>query len=197
MEKVIFDRANIKHTFIKLLVFTVLAFLIIVSIAGAAPFAYIKSSLNNTVSVIDTATNNITATVNVGKQPFRVVVSSDGKKVYVVNRKSNFVSVIDTGTNTVATTVYVGQGESVNGVAVTPDGKKVYVTKGGNLHSFLSNEGNVSVIDAATNVVKTTVNLGSLPNQIVIGNIPHRAPADFNYLIIASMVVLYIRKKLS
>ncbi len=41
--------------------------LMLVSIAGAAPFAYITNYGSNTVSVIDTATNNVTATVTVGQ----------------------------------------------------------------------------------------------------------------------------------
>ena len=58
-----------------------------------------------TVSVIDTATNNVTATVTVGNNPFGVAVTPDGTKVYVANRVSNNVSVIDTATNNVTATV--------------------------------------------------------------------------------------------
>jgi YVTN family beta-propeller protein len=57
----------------------------LVSIADAAPFAYITNSIDNTVSVIDTATNIVAATVNVGPNPHGVAVTPDGKKVYVAN----------------------------------------------------------------------------------------------------------------
>ncbi len=40
---------------------------------------------SNTVSVIDTATNNVTATVTVGSGPYGVAVTPDGTKVYVAN----------------------------------------------------------------------------------------------------------------
>ncbi len=40
---------------------------------------------DNNVSVIDTATNNVTATVHVGIYPTGVAVSPDGTKVYVAN----------------------------------------------------------------------------------------------------------------
>ena len=85
---------------------------------------------SNTVSVIDTATNTVTATVPVGKCPMGVAVSPDGTKVYVANEGSNNVSVIDTATNTVTATVTVGK--SPYGIAVTPDGTKVYVANSGN-----------------------------------------------------------------
>ncbi len=92
---------------------------------SAGPYAYITNSGNGTVSVIDTATNDITATVKVGNHPWGVAVSSDRKKVYVTNVYSNGVSVIDTATNTVKATMN-GFNEPW-GVAVSPDGKTVYV----------------------------------------------------------------------
>ena len=83
--------------------------LMLVNIVGAAPFVYIPNTNSNTISVIDTATNNITATVNVGTTPAGVAVTPDGTKVYVANSGDNpgDVSVIDTATNTVTATVPV------------------------------------------------------------------------------------------
>lgn len=59
---------------------------------------------------------------------------------YVANSASNNVSVIDTATNTVVTIVFVGA--DAHGVAVTPDGTRVYVT--------LEGSASVAVIDTAT-----------------------------------------------
>ena len=75
-----------------------------------------QTSTNNTISVIDTATNTVIATVNVGTDPSGVAVTPDGKKVYVANQDSNNVSVIDTATNTVTASIPVGNGPS--GVAI-------------------------------------------------------------------------------
>jgi YVTN family beta-propeller protein len=47
--------------------------------------AYITNSSDNTVSVIATGTNTVTATIPVGGFPFRVAVTPDGSKVYVAN----------------------------------------------------------------------------------------------------------------
>jgi YVTN family beta-propeller protein len=72
--------------------------LMLVSIAGAEPFAYITNAVSNNISVIDIATNNVTATVPVGIEPTRVAVSPDGTKVYVTNCNydgTGTVSVID------------------------------------------------------------------------------------------------------
>ena len=69
------------------------------------------------VSVIDTATNTVVATVTVGGGPFGVAITPDGVFAYVANFGSGTVSVIGTATNTVVATVPVGGGPF--GVAIT------------------------------------------------------------------------------
>ncbi|PEQ45635.1 YncE family protein, partial [Bacillus cereus] len=71
-------------------------------------FAYATNSGSNNVSVIDTSTNTVVATVLVGNSPFGVAITPDGNFAYVTNSGSNNVSVIDTSTNTVVATVLVG-----------------------------------------------------------------------------------------
>ena len=53
--------------------------------AAAAPFAYVTNSYDSTVSVIDTATNAVVATVPVGLNPEYLAVTPDGTHVYVAN----------------------------------------------------------------------------------------------------------------
>jgi len=60
------------------------------------------------VSVIDTATNVVTATIAVGTNPEGIAVTPDNSKVYVANAVSNNVSVIDAATNTVLATITIG-----------------------------------------------------------------------------------------
>jgi len=151
------DETRRVYSLIGVLGITLMFFLMLVSIAGASPYAYITNMDDDTVSVIDTATNKVTATVPVGFAPWGVAVSPDGTKVYVGNYGDGTVSVIDTATNTVTATVKVEVGGgSLLGVAVTPDGTKVYVTS----------KGSVSVIDTATNNVTETVPVGWGPYGI-------------------------------
>ena len=76
---------------------------------------------SNTVSVIDTATNAVVATVPVGTDPFGVAVNPAGSRVYVANTSSNTVSVIDTATNAVVATVPVGTGPTALGLFIGPE----------------------------------------------------------------------------
>ena len=115
------------------------------------------SSARN-VSVIDTATNVVIATVPVGFAPSFVAVNPAGTRAYVTNDGSANVSVLDTGTNTVIATVTVG--DFPIGVAVTPNGTRVYVANLG---------GTVSVVDTATNTVVATVTVGETLFGLAIG----------------------------
>ena len=78
------------------------------------------------MSVIGTATNEVTATIAVGANPFGVAVTPDGGTVYVANAGfgANTMSAIATATNSLTKTITVGS--EPGGVAVTPDGGKVY-----------------------------------------------------------------------
>ena len=125
---------------------------------ATGPFAYITSYYNNIVSVIDTATNTVTAMVNVGSHPFGVAVSPDGTKAYVTNGDSNTVSVIDTATNTVTATVNVGKWPY--GIAVSPEGTRAYVAN--------ENSKTISVIETATNKVTATVRVGRYPSGVAL-----------------------------
>jgi YVTN family beta-propeller protein len=73
------------------------------------------------VSVIDAATNTVTATISVGIAPTGVAVTPDGSKAYVANTNSTTVSVIDTGTNTVAATIPVGNAPTAFGLFIQPE----------------------------------------------------------------------------
>jgi YVTN family beta-propeller protein len=115
--------------------------------------AYITNQFANTVSVIDTARNTVTATIPVGTNPVGVAVSPNGSTVYVTNYVSNTVSVIDAATAMVSATIPVGSGPL--GVAVHPDSGAVYVAD--------SQSNDLSVIDPTTKVVIATIPVGTDP----------------------------------
>jgi len=140
------------------------------SASSAGTYAYITNGGSNSVSVIDTSTNTVTATIKVGKSPEGVVVNPNGKKVYVTNINSNTVSVINTTTNKVTATIN-GFYKPI-GAAFSPDGKKAYVISSGytveNDTGWYSFGGNVSIIDTATNRVIDKVDIGSDPYGMTI-----------------------------
>lgn len=179
MKEMASDKTHGVRTPINVLGMTVLALIMIISIAGAVVTnAY--SLHNGTVFVIDTATYNVTGEVEVGMQPVGIAITPDGSKVYVVNEWwVDTVSVISTATNTVT-----GKLNGVvhpTGIAVSPDGSKVYVThiSGAALidgdtnesivpdYGVMDNNG-LSVIETDTNRVITTVKVGNQPTGVTV-----------------------------
>ncbi len=75
---------------------------------------------------------------------------------YVLNGESSTVSLIDTATNTVVVTIPLETGPA--GLAVSPNGTRVYVATGNT----------VSVIDTLTNAVIAVVPLGSESGAVVV-----------------------------
>jgi YVTN family beta-propeller protein len=150
---------------------------------GAGPVlaqnAYITNSGDNTVSVIDTASNTVIATIPVGRNPFGVAVTPDGAKIYITNRGSfqefsDTVSVIEAASNTVTTIIPIGR--SPSGVAVSPEGSRVYVANSGGPPDFL---GTVSVIDTTSDTVIASILVSGNPigvavtpdgNRLYVGN---------------------------
>lgn len=111
-------------------------------------YGYICNAGTNNVSVINSETNTIVATIPVGTFPWRAAIRPDSKFVYVCNRNSNNISVINTATNTVFTTIALGG--NPGGIAFTKDSKFAYVADRTN--------GNVKKIDCSTNTIIATIN---------------------------------------
>jgi YVTN family beta-propeller protein len=118
----------------------------------AEPFAYITNYGSGTLSVIDTATDAVVATVPVGAQPFGVAIHPSGQKVYVTTQGDSSVWVVDAPTNTVRTTV---AGAGGYGIAASPDGQSVYA-------AGLAADGNLSlsVIRSDTDQLVRSISLG-------------------------------------
>jgi len=79
------------------------------------------------VSVIDTRTNTVTATITVGKSPECVAVDEAAHTAYVTNGDDGTVSVIDTRSNTVTAIITVGKSPVL--VAVDEASHTAYVNR--------------------------------------------------------------------
>jgi YVTN family beta-propeller protein len=150
----------------------------------APPKVYVTNGFHTFVSVIDAETDTAMGTVPVGDNPRGVAASADGARVYVSNwyplglGGGNTVSVIDTATDTAADTgIFNGQievGGGPYGLAVHPDGSRVYVANSANLKctepSATCDEyagsppgddvpDTISVINTATNTTVVSIDL--------------------------------------
>jgi len=107
---------------------------------GAAPKAYIGLYGNNTVGVLDTATGHILRTIKVPAGPEAVIVTPNGRRVYVSSEDATQLSVIDTATDKVVKTLELGR--TPEGMALSRDAKTLLVG--------MFDIGRLDVIDTAT-----------------------------------------------
>ena len=128
--------------------------------------------ISGTVSVIDTVSNTVVKSIDVGLHPTGMALSPDGSRLYVTNANSDTVSVIDTASDSVAKTIHVGQlgpgrqpilGSSPNAVTVSPDGHTLYVAN--------ASENAIAVVDPDTdsaNAVRGLIPTGWYPTAVAL-----------------------------
>jgi YVTN family beta-propeller protein len=112
---------------------------------------YVANQNSNSVSVIDGATESVSATVTVGNSPSAVALNPVTNKIYVANSASGTVTVINGADNTTAT---VTVGSNPVGLAVNTVSNKIYVAN--------KNDNSVTVINGADNST-ATVTAGTGP----------------------------------
>ena len=126
--------------------------------------AYVANAGSNNVSVIDGATDTVTANVPVGSNPMGVAVDNVSDTIYVTNAGSDNVSVIDGATDTVTANVPVGSYPTGVGVDRTTD--TIYVAN--------RNSNTVSVINGTTNTVTATLLVGGQPWGVGVDSVTDR-----------------------
>jgi YVTN family beta-propeller protein len=149
--------------FRKLIVLSLLLMAFGCTSLNAQSIAYVTNFLDNTVSVIDTSTNTVTATIAVGNQPNGIVFSPDHTRAYVTNRGTTgrgTISVIDTASSTVVATLDVPGVVLPIFPGISPDGKTLY----------LPSEATDSVVvyDIASGTVRATISIPSEPDEVAI-----------------------------
>ena len=125
--------------------------------SAAGPQAYVGNFKDNTVSVIDTGTGTVVATLPVASGPHGMTQTPDGRTVYISGENSTEVSVIDTATNRVTRTIDVGK--TPHGLAMTPDGRTLLVGVYG--------DDRVAFVDTASNAVVGSVSVAK-PHTIAV-----------------------------
>jgi YVTN family beta-propeller protein len=150
-------------------------------------------SRGNAVAIVDLETGAVEGVIPVGVAPFEVVVSADGSRAWVTNRggrravegdktaasagtptviddrgiaSTGSVSVLDLSARSVATEIPVGL--SPGGLALSPDGRTLYVAN--------SNSDTLSIIDTGSDRVTATVTIrpdeslpfGSMPSAVAV-----------------------------
>jgi YVTN family beta-propeller protein len=71
---------------------------------------YVSTGRGHQVVTIDTATDKVLGSVEVGQRPWGIALSPDAKTLYSANGPSNDISMVDLATNTVTKKISAGNG---------------------------------------------------------------------------------------
>ncbi len=119
----------------------------------------------STVSVINTLTNEVISSLQVGSGPISAAISHEDKKLYVANLGSGNVSVLDTATGSTINTIKTGS--STSDVSISNDGNYLYAANYGsssisviNLSTYTSNE--IATVDMPWSIVYVHKNVIAL-----------------------------------
>lgn len=88
---------------------------------------YVSNFARDTVSVIHTASNEVTTVIDVGDGPLGLAMSPGGSEMFVANRNSGSLSVVEIARDEVKETIDIGIGAKPRDLVVPPDGKFVFV----------------------------------------------------------------------
>ena len=145
---------------------------IVMSQTGSVLLA--KSTCGQSVTIVDTRKASVVANVSLPPLPKGIAVTADGSKGFVshvivedvggIARAQVAVSTIDVANHRVAQTVAVGAEGSPERMAVSPDGKRLYVVC--DSYSIGQRSSSLVVIDADRMTVETTIALPRSPWRV-------------------------------
>jgi len=158
-------------------IFMLAIMLVIMQTALAGPFAYINNNTaddpddpgmivsGNMVSVLDIATGQIVADIEVGREPRAIAVDHGRSRVYVADRLDLSISVIDTKTNTVIDQLLVDL--EAFALAVNPVNGEIYAAV---TDALVGNSGGVQIFQADLSNAKTpeTITTANQPISLAV-----------------------------
>jgi len=121
-----------------------------IAISPDGTHAYVSNAEGNQIWAIDTASNQVVATITTAVLGFvGVSISPDGSRLYAASiGNPSVLDIIDTKTNDLVTSISLPSSEPATQLRVTPDGSHVYVT---------GVTGDVWVIDTTMNAIVATI----------------------------------------
>jgi YVTN family beta-propeller protein len=138
------------------------------AVAQVDAYAFVPNFGDHTVSIIDTRTATVTSSVTLQSWSygFAAVVTPDGRYAYVADA-GGAVWRIDVVTHTLLRVGLVGGIEKPIALAITHDGRKLYVVD--------SYNNRVDVVDTTTNATSLSLDVGSYPYSVTLSPDGQRA----------------------
>ena len=121
---------------------------------------YVSNEKDNTVTVVDGETLQVTATVPVGERPRGIALSRDGRHLYICASEDDTMEILDT--ETLQVTGQLPSGPDPELLVVSPDGKRIYVAN--------EDDNLVTVVDVETRGVLAEIPVGVEPEGMAVSH---------------------------
>lgn len=123
-----------------------------------AELAYVSNEKDDTISIIDLDTMEVTETIEVGERPRGILFSKDYSKLYICASDSDTVQVMDLATKKIIKEL--PSGEDPEQFALHPNDR----------HLYISNEDDalVTIVDTETNEVLAQIDVGVEPEGMAV-----------------------------
>ena len=120
---------------------------------------FYADSEGDQVIVYDPATERVEARISVGTSPHGLAFSPYGDILYAANFGSASISIVDVATLTAAGSIPVRGAASLRGLAISPDGSRLYAVGG-------DDAGSLYVVDPAAGEVLDAIRIGRQPTRV-------------------------------
>ncbi|MGZ8471026.1 MAG: glutaminyl-peptide cyclotransferase [Gemmatirosa sp.] len=130
-----------------------------VRLAPDARTFYVTSETDHVVTAVDARTGEVRSSVKVDRRPRDIAFRGDGA-YYVSNEMGGTVSLVDAARGRVTATIALPEGARPMGLAVSPDGSRLFIATG--------RGGTVVAVDTHSNRPIGTVKVGTRPWGIAL-----------------------------
>ncbi len=121
---------------------------------------FVSNEKGNSITVIDGATLEVTATVPVGNRPRGIILSPDGSQLYVCASDDDTIQILDTATLQITGSLPSGPDPEI--MDLSPDGSLMYVAN--------EDDNMVTVVDISSRQVISEIPVGVEPEGIGVSH---------------------------
>jgi YVTN family beta-propeller protein len=143
-----------------------------VAIVGDPPRAYVAANASHAAAVVDLSSRTVAQRIQVGRNPWSLAASSDGRNLLVTNNRSNNLSLLKTGlapSAIAASQAFIPAGaqSQPNGDSVDRAAKNASISMDGNTGVFTDLANNqIAVVNLAAGNITKVINVGKAPYGI-------------------------------
>lgn len=116
----------------------------------AGTFVYVVNNNSNSVTIVNSAVNQVAGTISTGSKPVAAVVTLDDKKLFVANSGDNTISVID-----------LDKQQTIGSITSAGTPSRLLITPGGKLYVWSSADNKIQAFDIATSKPLFSLDIGA------------------------------------